>query len=65
MKYKVGDKVRIIAKKYGHGFKIGSEHEVTALVNKNTVSEHYEVGGEEGWFCDDSELELVTKGCQS
>lgn len=65
MKYKVGDKVRIVANTSLHKFEIGHESEITKLCNENTQYEHYEVGGEKGWFCWESELELVMEGGQS
>lgn len=59
LRFKVGDKVRVIACKHGHKFEIGTESEISKIYNENSEFEHYEVGGEKGWFCANDELESI------
>lgn len=60
MKYKKGDKVKIAACVFGHGFKIG---EVVTIKNifDTPIDRHYDAISESGkvWSINDSEIEAI------
>ena len=57
MKFKVGDKVRVIGNHYGHCFDIGTVAEIAEVGEKD-----YKVQGKDDyWRMKDDELDLVSK----
>jgi len=58
LKFRVGDRVRIIARNSGHRFPLGTEGIVVELFSKSQPP-YYRVAGDfQDWYLDDSELEL-------
>ena len=56
-KYKVGDKVRVIDRRYAHNYIIGKVYEIGIA---NEVHNDYKFNVEGGGWVRDEEIELVT-----
>lgn len=63
--FKVGDKVKVLDERYGHGFNIGQVVEIVKICHDeellNDKNYNYECRSDEGevWYLDDIEIELV------
>lgn len=53
MKYKVGDKVRIVSCEYGHGFNLGD----IVKISKVGETDYEAIKNGESWYVDDEEVE--------
>ena len=59
MKFKEGDKVRVVSRKYGHCFGIGQEGLITEFFPKGKGPRYRVDSADDYWFMDDEELELI------
>lgn len=61
MKYKVGDKVRIVAQTHGHRFEIGSSVTICEVLNSAGVEYYDAKNDNEHWYLTDNEIEPYTE----
>lgn len=50
MKYKRGDKVRIVSERNGHGFSIGEIVKIAETYKRNDDEHYYAVSNDDGWY---------------
>ena len=58
MKFKIGQKVKVTANKFGHHFEIGQIVRVIKLTNGGLLDECESLDGKESWYVDNDEVEL-------
>lgn len=56
LRFKVGDKVRVIACRHGHCFDIGHEGKISRKI-EHPQQPHYQV--DDAWYLSDDELEPI------